>query len=97
MVLGVSLNPKPLWRTDGGVGTPQRRPFVLAADRPRAEERGPPLLAEWGLSGTSGNQALLLSSLVRSRELSSEPKAGPGTQGQIGCSKLHTGLSRWGE
>ena len=79
------------------MGTPQRRPFVLAADRPRVEERGPPLLAEWGLGGTSGNQALLLSALVRSRELSSEPKAGPGTQEQIGHSKLHTGLYRWGQ
>lgn len=42
------------------------------------EERGALLPAGWGLGGTLGSQ-VLLSALVRSRGLSSEPKTGPGT------------------
>lgn len=76
--LGISLNPKPLWGTDGGG-------HAHSGDHPswqliQARSRGAcPLPAEWSWVVPQGTRTSF-STLARSREISSEPKSGPGTR-----------------
>lgn len=94
---GISLNPKPLWGTDGEWArySGDHPSWQLIQARSRGEKA--PLPAEWSLGSTSGNQDLLLHlgkeqgdflwAKVWSRNTKNKDK---------GLSALSTGLSRWG-